>query len=116
MSVITCKQDDFYRARCGEPSAEKCTVCPKLMDFPFLHWACCGSGPDIYVCGDCCLHIRDGLMADLIWCAAATEMQRLDTMRGYTLIRRMRKVLERETEEIGGVRDQEFIAHLTLVK
>ena len=64
MTVITCKDEDFFSEAGGRC---RCTQCGRLLQYPFLEWHGFGTGGivRVYFCSGCCLEIERGLTADL---------------------------------------------------
>jgi hypothetical protein len=107
MSVITTRSGDYqgFGAR-GRPNEKHCLVCARKLSPPFLAWDDSGGG--IFLCGDCCVRWRDGLIADLIECAASTELQRLGRLRGHVLVRTTTRELEEQATERKKLEDEAF--------
>ena len=76
----------------------KCNVCGEKLWPPFIEWH---GDSDIFICGRCCSKINRGLMADLIQCAAISDLQKL--YGGFTLDRRSVKHLEDEEKKQFGI-------------
>ena len=101
MSVYTNKYDDLQGFGPGGHNERSCSICEEELRYPFLGWDAAGGG--IFLCGDCCIRWRDGLIADLIHAAAAAELGRLyqsNQTKQCTLIRKDYATLRREHERL----------------
>ena len=59
-----------------------CTFCGKVAHPPYVYWNL-GSNVETWICADCCVGLRKGLMQDMIQVAASEEIKRATGERLY---------------------------------
>ena len=100
MTVCNSEDDDLHDFKPGR-HGNPCSCCGGMLQYPFLAWG--GEGEGFCLCSICCQRCRDGLIADLIHCAAIAEMQELpgDYYKHTTLVRKnVAAKAEKENEAV----------------
>jgi hypothetical protein len=72
MSVITIDEEGRYLGSARKPDT-KCTVCEEKLRVPFVEWL----GAELFIWGNCCRKIKNGLMADMVHAAGIVELRAL---------------------------------------
>jgi hypothetical protein len=94
MSVILNEHDEHER---GQHHCFDCGVSVGFpFDYPFVHWR---GERDLFICGDCCRRIKNGLMADMVQVSAIMDFRGLGVMRDYTLVRKHKQTYEKELDK-----------------
>jgi hypothetical protein len=94
MSIISIQIDNGY------PNNPKCSSCGKEPKGPFLYWNFFQNqnlNTDLRLCGDCCIEIEKGLIADLIQLTAITRIRELYP--GTTLERTSSREIEEQHKD-----------------
>ena len=90
--IITHKHDDFYET---VKDKEECAICGRRLHYPFLEWR---GEQTFHICERCCSNNKQGLMADLIYITAITDLHEI----GYgsqTLTRERHECVVRRKQE-----------------
>ena len=85
MTKVITDEDDFF----DDKNTSICLNCNEPLHYPFVSWH--GFPHNTCIWGECCSHIKSGLMADMIHCSALTEMRGLSGLHNRndpTLVRR----------------------------
>jgi hypothetical protein len=81
-----------------------CTFCGSKVQPPFVYWNLVNEAADgdveTFICGNCCLDLKQGLFQDMIQVAAAVEIRRA-TGKRLRLVRTTQADLEAAGDDVG---------------